>query len=98
MKNVYLILLAIFLLILLFVWSNPAKAHETEIWKDTDKYISYGQAPCGMGYVLSRQANGRWQPYLYTSGHWHITTWDMPTSSCDAFYDRMNEEAFGKDD
>jgi hypothetical protein len=87
MRNVYLILLAIFLLILMFVWSNPAKAHENEIWKDANKYLmsgTGGQVNCGMGYKLAHQANGRWQPYLY-AGHWHVTEWMVVSSNCESF-------------
>ena len=83
-------------LVILFTCSNPARAHETEIWHDANKYImsgTGGQKDCGMGYRLSHQANGEWQPYLF-AGHWHIAHWTLPTPSCDAFYDRLNKEAF----
>jgi hypothetical protein len=90
-----IILLLILLSFVAGMFVESAWGHETEIWHDANKYLmdgAGGQSPCGMGYILAHQANGRWQPYLI-AGHWHVTTWDMPTASCDAFFDRMNEEA-----
>jgi hypothetical protein len=47
---------------------RDVSAHETKIWKHTEKYgPCYGAPSCGFGTRLCRQADGGYVPYIISS-------------------------------
>jgi hypothetical protein len=46
------------------VWE--AAAHENYLWADSNFY-SEGSKQCGSGFVLSKQVDGSYQPYMLAS-------------------------------
>jgi hypothetical protein len=96
--DIWLIVIgSLIVILLLFVLSSPARAHDDGIWKDADTYKSEGSGRCGMGYVLSYTGEQTWQPYLY-AGHWHMTEWVMPTPNCKLFFIKLEGEDNNGDD
>jgi hypothetical protein len=81
----------LFFFLLLSVCLSNVRAHENVVWKDADKFISYGQQSCGFGITLSTQENGSHRPYLLATDksgeldtvHWHTTSWSIEAEDRD---------------
>lgn len=71
-----------------------AHGHENTIWTHDKRFVSYGQKHCGAGYILSKQANGSYQPYLVATHedgtyHFHSTFWTIEAYDCTHMFEML---------
>jgi len=99
LRILFWILLTATLIIFLFVFSNPAKAHENGLWKDAGATGQmYGYKRCGMGYYLAGNADGSQRALLLAGLHWHELGINFDADvTCKEFMRLLKERSNGYD-
>ena len=83
------IIITIIAILLMVWWVTPVKAHETGIWKDSNRTgLIVKQEPCGMGYHVFTRPDGTTQPVLM-AGHFHLFKPDLEIKTCNELFDYL---------
>lgn len=97
LMNMIRLLVLVMTAILFFIMGIGAQrvwGHENEIWKHCGVLKAAGQANCGGGYIIAKQVDGTFQPYLFAleadgTGRFHKATFTVDSYDCNEFFDKL---------